>query len=194
MAKRHRYESDGAVVTYDAKRCIHAKECVHGLPEVFDPSKRPWVQPEGASQDRLAEVVRACPTGALEMTMNDGSGAFKAPAENVLIVTENGPLYVSGDLSIVADGVEAQNETRLALCRCGASENKPFCDGAHAPAGFRAPGTVEGVPAFRVDAENNGHLELTPMAGGPVLLKGNFEIRDEAGRVIMRGEKAAICR
>ena len=182
MSKRHRYESEDAVVTYDAKRCIHAKECVHGAPEVFDPARRPWVRPGEAPAGRLAEVVHSCPTGALDMTMSDGSPALEIPAENLLVVTENGPVHVSGNLAIVADGVQARNETRLALCRCGASENKPFCDGAHASAGFRADGWRRGNAASRSGGHTaGGPLELTPMAGGPVLLRGNFELRDESG-------------
>ncbi len=65
-SKPRSYHGAGITVSYDARRCIHAQECVHGLPEVFDPERRPWVDPDGASPERVAAVVRACPTGALQ--------------------------------------------------------------------------------------------------------------------------------
>ena len=51
--KLHRYEGRGVTVTYDAKRCIHAAECVHGLPGVFDPDAKPWIL------TNLAQSLRA---------------------------------------------------------------------------------------------------------------------------------------
>lgn len=61
-----RYARDGVVVTYEVALCEHAAECVRGLPEVFDTTKRPWIQPEHASVERVVEVVRRCPTRALK--------------------------------------------------------------------------------------------------------------------------------
>ena len=72
MAKSRQYDGDGIRVGYDARRCIHAAECVRGLPEVFDPERRPWIQPRGAAADRLAEVVMRCPSGALTFERLDG--------------------------------------------------------------------------------------------------------------------------
>lgn len=71
---RKEYRSERAVVSFDPKRCIHARYCVRGLPEVFDPSERPWVRPEQAQPDRVAEVVMRCPTGALQFERRDISG------------------------------------------------------------------------------------------------------------------------
>ncbi len=60
---------------------------------------------------------------------------------------ENGPIVVKGAESIVrTDGVAVAAKPVMALCRCGASANKPFCDGSHAKIGFESRG---GTPAGR---------------------------------------------
>ncbi|MEV1155088.1 (4Fe-4S)-binding protein [Micromonospora chokoriensis] len=66
------YEGQKITVTFEARRCLHAAECVRGLPEVFDPGQRPWIRPDGAEAERLAEVVRRCPSGALQYELVDG--------------------------------------------------------------------------------------------------------------------------
>ncbi|MGW2260502.1 (4Fe-4S)-binding protein [Streptomyces sp. NPDC001780] len=66
------YKGRSITVTFEARRCRHAAECVNGLPEVFDPGKRPWIRPDGAEAERLAEVVRRCPSGALRYELMDG--------------------------------------------------------------------------------------------------------------------------
>ncbi|UED86282.1 (4Fe-4S)-binding protein [Streptomyces profundus] len=71
-AERKAYQGRAITVTFEAGRCRHAAECVNGLPEVFDTSRRPWIQPDGAAADRLAEVVRRCPSGALRYQLADG--------------------------------------------------------------------------------------------------------------------------
>jgi uncharacterized Fe-S cluster protein YjdI len=68
------YEGKSITVTFEARRCLHAAECVNGLPEVFDPGERPWIRPDGAEAERLAEVVRRCPSGALQYELVDGRG------------------------------------------------------------------------------------------------------------------------
>ncbi len=79
---RH-YADERIDVSYDATRCIHAAECVHGLPAVFDTARRPWILPSGADADAIAAVVAKCPTGALHATRLDGGPAEDVPSENV---------------------------------------------------------------------------------------------------------------
>ena len=135
--KSYTYEADNIVVEYDAARCIHVGECVRGLPAVFDPKRRPWIDPSAASPDAVAEVVRRCPTGALRYRRETGEAEAPAPTCRVQTVPD-GPLYANGSLKItLADG-QTRHEMRVALCRCGASDNKPYCDGAHARHGFKA--------------------------------------------------------
>lgn len=70
---RKTYRTESITVTFEAGRCLHAAECVGGLPEVFDPARRPWIQPERATAERLAEVVRRCPSGALQYELAEGA-------------------------------------------------------------------------------------------------------------------------
>lgn len=66
------YKGQSITVTFEARRCLHAAECIRGLPEAFDTARRPWIQPDGAAAGRLAEVVRGCPSGALQYELADG--------------------------------------------------------------------------------------------------------------------------
>lgn len=133
------YEANGLRVIWDASRCIHVGKCLRALPEVFDVQARPWVDMEGAEPEQIAAAVRTCPTGALR---HEGTrdGEFVEPVEEptAVEVRPNGPLYVRGRTRILGPGgVVISEENRVALCRCGASENKPFCDNSHRLIGFR---------------------------------------------------------
>src|ERR687898_3530204 len=97
---RKAFRSERIVVSFDPERCIHARYCERGLPEVFDPSERPWVRPDQANPDRVAEVVMRCPTGALQFERRDGGATESIPQENVIAVSVNGPLYIRGDIQI----------------------------------------------------------------------------------------------
>lgn len=139
MTKLHTYQSDRIEVQYDLGRCIHAAECVRGLPSVFDPQARPWVQPANAEADQVASVVERCPTGALTYTRLDGGDEESGPEKNVIQVMKDGPIYIHGTVQVNDPGARCpENTVRLALCRCGASSNKPFCDNSHVEAGFTA--------------------------------------------------------
>ena len=198
MKKKLRtYEADGITVTWDSVRCIHAAACVRGLPDVFDPDRRPWIEPERAGADAIAEVIRRCPTGALHFARTDDGRAERPDEENVARVGADGPVYVRGDLRIeTPDGVEIV-ETRAAFCRCGASKAKPFCDGSHEEADFRAPGGILGgrlVPADEVeDAPGEGPVSFTPRPGGPLLVRGPLRVEGDDGEV-RAGVKGALCR
>lgn len=129
------YKAERISVSYDAKRCLHVAECVRGLPEVFDPKKRPWIQPENADAERVAEVVRRCPTGALHYALLEGDTEV-GDETTCINPQQDGPLFVRGQLAIeTPEGV--LEETRAALCRCGQSGNKPFCDGTHKKVGWQ---------------------------------------------------------
>jgi uncharacterized Fe-S cluster protein YjdI len=119
-----RYVGERIEVTYDAARCRHAAECLRGLPAVFDVTRRPWIEPDAADAEELAAVIRRCPTGALHYSLADGPP--EAPVSPTRVrLPAGGPVLIAGDLEI--DGVK---ETRAALCRCGSSQDQPFCDGS----------------------------------------------------------------
>ena len=139
MKKKIRiYEAPELVVEYDVSRCIHAAKCVQGLPQVFDPDQRPWIDPERAPAEDISEVIERCPTGALRFRWRDGGREEQPAPVNTVRVEKNGPLYVKGDLEIQMPEGKSMKETRAALCRCGHSKNKPFCDGSHKEMGFLA--------------------------------------------------------
>ncbi len=120
-----RYSGEAVDITYNLKRCIHAAECVRRLSEVFNTQRRPWITADGASADQIAATVEHCPSGALHYERKDGGGE-RTPRTNHIVIWHNGPLQFSGDLRIEGAAVDVQDETRAALCRCGASHNKPF--------------------------------------------------------------------
>ena len=146
MGKIREYEGEGIVVRYDVKRCIHAEACVHGLDAVFDPNRRPWIDATAATPDDIAAVIMKCPTGALTFERTDG-GPQETPTAPGITLDVTGPLYVQGGVEILDhEGVVVTTEARVALCRCGASRNKPYCDDSHHEIGWKSasdefPGT-----------------------------------------------------
>jgi CDGSH-type Zn-finger protein/uncharacterized Fe-S cluster protein YjdI len=191
---RKAYRSERISVSFDVQRCIHARECVRGLPEVFDNEKRPWIQPDRAEPDAITTVVLRCPSGALQFEREDGVRETP-PEENVIAIAENGPLYARGDIEIKnPEGDTLFREIRVALCRCGASQNKPFCDNTHKEIGFRHEGSLGEHRLSSGGATNGRMLRVVPTTNGPYLLRGEVEIRDAAGRSAYRGSKASLCR
>lgn len=191
---RKTYRSEGIDVSFDPARCIHARECVRGLPAVFDVEKRPWIQPDRAAPENVAGVVMRCPTGALRFERRDGGAPEPVPPDNVVSVAEDGLLYVRGDVTLKEhDGATLARETRVALCRCGESRNKPFCDDSHESSGFRDESPPGRSPHDEETPESGG-LTVTATVNGPLFLRGGFELRDPTGVALYRGNRAALCR
>ena len=192
---RKAYRSEKITVSFDLERCIHSAECVRGLPEAFDTAKRPWIQPDRSHPDRVAEVVMRCPTGALQFERRDGGAEEPVPGENVVAVAADGPLYVRGNIEIKdSTGTTLLEDTRVALCRCGGSMNKPFCDNSHRQANFRDAGVLgENRLASRPGADG-GKLRIVPAVNGPLILNGEVEIRSADGENAYHGSKTVLCR
>jgi CDGSH-type Zn-finger protein/uncharacterized Fe-S cluster protein YjdI len=191
------HEFDGADirVTWSSRRCIHAAACVRGLPAVFQPGRKPWVIPERGATDAVAEVVMRCPTGALHFERKDGGPAEPVPASNTVEPTPGGPLYLRGDLELLnADGTLLLRDTRVALCRCGHSRNKPFCDNSHLEADFRDRGEVFEGGVKPLEGSPAGPLRVTVSPDGPLLVKGPVTVRSADGRVALEGGGASLCR
>lgn len=132
------YRNASIAVSWEPKLCIHAGNCFRGLPEVFKPQSRPWITVDASDADKIAEVVMTCPTGALHFERLDGGPQELQPEGTTINPRLNGPLYVRGHVRIMGPGGSLiREDTRLALCRCGHSENKPFCDRSHRKVGFR---------------------------------------------------------
>jgi uncharacterized Fe-S cluster protein YjdI len=136
------YASDRIEVMWEPRLCVHVGECFQGLPDVFDPWSRPWVRPDAADPDAVAEVVMRCPSGALHFRRLDG-GPQEADLigdEVELVALADGPMQVRGHAKLVdAEGETIREDTRMVLCRCGSSRTKPLCDGTHRIVGFTDP-------------------------------------------------------
>ena len=132
------YSSKDIAVSFDPTRCIHAARCVAGSPEVFRPKERPWIRPEEGSAEAIAATVAQCPTGALTYERLDGGAPEAVPAGVVLKLEKDGPIYVRGPAPLVDAAGNRWEDAghRYALCRCGGSGNKPYCDNTHVTMGF----------------------------------------------------------
>jgi CDGSH-type Zn-finger protein len=130
--KRDDYEGKQLTLHDNRAACAHAGVCTERLPAVWRMGKEPWIDPDAASAEEITEVVRACPSGALGLT--PAPPTEERPA--AILIVKKGPYAVSGGPKLVGAQFAAGASTeRFTLCRCGASKNKPFCDGAHWTAG-----------------------------------------------------------
>ena len=130
------YATDEIVVEWEPRLCFHSRNCVRALPQVFDESRRPWVRIDAASADAVEDAVARCPSGALR-TRRVGAARPRQEGTIDVCASADGPLLVTGGVRILdAEGDVLYEGERAALCRCGGSSNKPFCDGTHKQNGF----------------------------------------------------------
>lgn len=136
-----KYTNGEVTIVWKPSLCIHSTNCWNketGLSEVFKPREKPWIQPEGVSTEKIIAQIKKCPSGALSFYMNEEK--IETPSEQIPQIIKtmpNGPLMVYGSI-IVQDheGNETQKNNVTAFCRCGGSNNKPYCDGTHKKIGF----------------------------------------------------------
>ena len=132
--RRETYVGKGVTIYDNRALCAHAGVCTDNLASVFRYGQEPWIDPDGAAVEHVVATIRKCPSGALSYAVNGEEG--KAPARPPLItVTDNGPYAVSGGVELAGHAAAE----RYTLCRCGASKNKPFCDGSHWNVNFKDP-------------------------------------------------------
>ena len=132
------YSNDDITIVWKAKSCIHAAECIKRLPKVYNPNNRPWINIENADTESLMKQVDACPSGALTYYKNGEKMENKKGNSLNIQVLANGPLLVQGQISVEkTDGSSEEKSATTAFCRCGASSNKPYCDGSHSKVGFK---------------------------------------------------------
>jgi CDGSH-type Zn-finger protein len=133
-------------VSYTGKRitihdnrgiCAHAGFCTDRLKSVFRMRQEPWIDPDAASAEEIIETIDKCPSGALSYTI-DSVEYRDHDREPMVTITNDGPYAITGGIELIGvafgDGASKEHYT---LCRCGASKNKPFCDGSHWAVGFR---------------------------------------------------------
>ena len=130
-------------VQWDRRLCIHIGECTRAKGEIFKSGRANWAEPDRRPADEVQAVAVRCPTGALTYEKKDGGNTETAANKNTVVVANCGPLYVRGDLEIAGAAENmAGVKFRAALCRCGQSKVKPFCDNSHEGAGFKDYGAV----------------------------------------------------
>lgn len=141
MEVTKKYTNGEVTVIWKLDICIHSKLCWTELREVFDPFVKPWIKPEGATTERIVAQVKRCPSGALSYYMNNEAGPERVDvdAETIVEASKDGPLLVYGNVTVKNSKGELMKKNNVtAFCRCGASSNKPFCDGTHRKIEFKA--------------------------------------------------------
>ena len=188
-----KFDGKRAIVSWHGRLCIHIGECGRAKGDLFVAGRKPWCQPDVTTDEEVEEVVLRCPTGSLTVDYEDGSRAEVADAHNTVHVAYNGPLFVRGDLDIADAPENAPGlNYRAALCRCGKSRNKPYCDNSHEKEEFRDYGAVG--ESGDSDSERGGVLTVQAIKGGPLACKGNVTIYNSSGRESFHGSKAFLCR
>ena len=191
----HAFHAPAITVTWSRRRCTHAADCVMNLPTVFEPGRRPWVDAAQASADAVARVVARCPTGSLHFERRDGGSPEPVPAANTVLVSRNGPTYVRGDVELVDERGDVRlRDTRVALCRCGLSQNKPLCDNAHLDAGFREGGTITEEERVEDPGADGTRLRIIERENGPLELSGPFAISSADRKTVLAGSRTKLCR
>jgi CDGSH-type Zn-finger protein len=137
--RREAYAGKRITILDNRAVCAHAAYCTDELAAVFRHRDDPWIVPDGASLDEIISTIKKCPSGALSYAI-DGVEAKPPARAPAITVTSNGPYAVTGGIELVGvkfgDGASREHYT---LCRCGASKNKPFCDGSHWEVEFKDP-------------------------------------------------------
>jgi uncharacterized Fe-S cluster protein YjdI len=132
-----KYANDDITVLWEPSKCIHSAICFKGLPQVFDPRKKPWITLENSNTEAIVKQVNQCPSGAISVLKQQES-ATQNPDQLIKVkVTPSGPLLIQGNFILEhGNNVTSLNAPTTALCRCGQSLNKPFCDGSHKKVDF----------------------------------------------------------
>ena len=137
--KRKNYVGKEITIHDNRKICSHAAECVNNLPSVFKFNTRPWINPDAADKQQIINTIKKCPSGALGYSIDDIE--YKEQERMSLVtVSKDGPYTITGGIDLIGDNIqfaEGFSKEHYTLCRCGASSNKPFCDGMHITINFK---------------------------------------------------------
>jgi CDGSH-type Zn-finger protein/uncharacterized Fe-S cluster protein YjdI len=176
-------------IDFEGKKCIHSRHCVLELPQVFKANTPgQWIDPDATSVEKLVAVAEKCPSGAIRYLRKDGNPNEQAPTVNIVNIRENGPLAIRAPLKLNGQDIGF----RATLCRCGKSNNKPFCDGSHVDA-FVASGEPLSGDVTALE-QRDGPISISPQPNGPLGISGNLEICAGTGRTVARVTQAMLCR
>ena len=138
--KRKSYVGKKITIHDNRKICSHAAECVNNLPSVFKLNARPWINPDGDEVEQIINTIRKCPSGALSYSIDGVEYRDQNERKPMVTVSKNGPYLITGGIDLIGDNiqyVEGSSKEHYTLCRCGTSNNKPFCDGMHRVINFK---------------------------------------------------------
>lgn len=137
--KRKNYVGKEITIHDNRKICSHAAECVNNLPSVFKFNARPWINPDAADKQQIINTIKKCPSGALGYSIDEVE--YKDQERmSMVTVSKDGPYTITGVIDLIGDNIqfaEGFSKEHYTLCRCGASNNKPFCDGMHITINFK---------------------------------------------------------
>jgi truncated hemoglobin YjbI/uncharacterized Fe-S cluster protein YjdI/CDGSH-type Zn-finger protein len=147
--RRDSYVGQSVTVLDNRGTCQHSGLCTDRLASVFHLGDEPFVTPSGGRLDEIVRAVRDCPSGALSYAMDTVEAReqvdYAGQREPAIEVTQDGPYRISGGIALVdGDGGDVARNAgasaeHYALCRCGHSQNKPFCSGMHYYVNFADP-------------------------------------------------------
>lgn len=192
--RKFRYKGRDILIHFDLDRCTHVAECLMGLPQVFNNLRKPWVMPDNAEANQIAEVILRCPTGSLHFERLDGGWEEPIPDFNTISITANGPHYIHGNVEIYDD----QNnlllkDTRVGICRCGKSKILPLCDNTHSSNNFREKGLMKPTQGKTEKKPGPTALKIVWNPKGPLKLSGPMTIRTARDNVGFRGDTILLC-
>lgn len=187
------FDGSTATVTWNSQLCIHVGECGRAKGDLFEAGRKPWCDPDTSSNENVLDVVKRCPSGSLSVVFKDDTKAEQSAVENTITVVYGGPLILQGELDIDGAPDDAPGlKFRAALCRCGLSKNKPYCDNSHVESEFKDYGAVG--DSGETLAETGGPLKVSLIENGPIRLSGNVRIVAGSGRAAWQGTRTALCR
>lgn len=129
----------GKMITIHDNRgiCAHAGFCTNNLSSVFKYKEEPWIDPDAATVNEIIDAIATCPSGALSYTI-ENTAQQEPDCEPMITITKDGPYAITGNIELLDQAMgKGCSQERYTLCRCGASKNKPFCDGSHWGIGFK---------------------------------------------------------
>lgn len=137
--KKKSYPGNNIIIHNNRRICSHAGECVNNLSSVFRLDAKPWIDPNSASVEEIIQTIRKCPSGALSYSIDGIEYKDQNDRDPMVTVSENGPYLITGGIDLIGDNIQwadGSSKEHYTLCRCGASNNKPFCDGMHKSINF----------------------------------------------------------
>lgn len=145
--RRDTYDGQQIEIFDNRGICAHSGFCTDRLASVFHVGQEPFITPSGGRMDEIIQAVRACPSGALSYGIDhiEARGQVDRDRPGWIEVSKDGPYRITGGLRLVdengSDVAHAEGSSRehFSLCRCGHSQNKPFCSGMHWHVKFTDP-------------------------------------------------------